>query len=519
MTLICKRLFDHRQSYLHFNDNNNDIDNDNNMPLYNDYDINKVTLNSYKKIINNDFNNGPKTILIYTDEHYDVTSLPCDHRFFMSSDDDYLWKQEVLAMPFIKSISFNDCPDRPMDKKFWDNIVDLLQSLLIREPSPEIHFYQMANGPLPIRHVPITSLSLNDNDLDEVMVDTDMFPETLTNLNLYKEQLVTGNIDLTYLQSLKSLYFKWKQYNNDQALLLDRTVLPPSLTELRLDTELPSLKLDLPPSVTELYLYGDSEYHFGDSDDDICDLPFRRLCLHPDFNSHSSVMNAPGTRFPHLHKLVLLSFDDSVLSHITSNRFPVLEYLKLGLQSQESDDEQTALDLSSLPSSIKSLEITPRRSISLLPAGIECLNLKSVEVFQMLSTIDWHSPSPSLIKTLTLDSYGHELKVGDIPSSVTSLRLINFIQPLSNVLLALPGIRKLLWYSGLKSHVIELLQQLPTTIQQLKLMMYNEAYDEQKFNLRRISPTTFIRIDDQLVRSGFIDLESFQSLIERTVTD
>ncbi|GAM19469.1 hypothetical protein SAMD00019534_026440, partial [Acytostelium subglobosum LB1] len=499
LSLSCKRLFEQRHSYLHFYIYG--------MPLYHNYNIDKVTLNSYKQIIDQVINNKPMTVFIYTNE-MNEWSKSADRRILIAGDKRYSdeWKNEVLAMPSIECITFSECELCPLDEKFWEGTVDFFKALRDRYQDgsiPEIKFNQTSK-PLQLHNIPITdidiSVDFNSNDDDELggIIRPGMFPSTLTKLCLYNNHIFEPRIDLTYLRSLKTLYF-----SNREDQPLDGTELPASLTELELESRLGHINLNLPPSITDLAVYGAIRYRM-----DIRNPQTIRSI------SCYSASNISIKDYTNLREISFLSTNDGELSQLTSENLPLLECMYLGFK----EVTMVPINLSGLPASLKRLCIkTQRRPIASLPSGIEWLRIHFDWFMEdvKLAGIVW--PSPSLIRTLKLESYYYELTPDDIPSSVTCLKLLSHKKQVRHTALS-PNIRKLLWYGGSREHTIELIQHLPMTIQRFDIQVGSEL-----FNLRRIDSTLFIQIEDVLLRSGFIDLATLESLLasikERSSSD
>ncbi|GAM19468.1 hypothetical protein SAMD00019534_026430 [Acytostelium subglobosum LB1] len=489
MSLVCKRLFDQRHSFLHFITDH--------LRLYHNYSIDKVTLNSYKQIINNDTNNIPKTIYIYSHEECNRSNAT-DHQIYIGrmrySDE---WKIEVQAIPWIKSITFSDCELCPLHQEFWDSTVDFLKALRNIDGSsiPEIKFDQ-STRPLHLYDIPLTELNIwvdYNYDQSPPVILPEMLPSTLTILNLYSCFVFEPRLDLTYLRSLKYLYMS----NSNKEQPLKGPELPPSLTALEFRSSLSEINLNLSPSVTSLVIDDiDAEARI------IVGNPQSLISLSTYSSSNISIKDYTSLREITLNYIE----DDDALAHFTSDYLPCLYMLSIGFKNG-----MQPINLLSLPASLRKLAIKTQRPIDSLPSGIEWLRITFTAVFlnpvQVMSSIGW--PKPSLIRTLKLESYYYELKDGDIPSSVTCLKLYQQRQPVSHTSLP-PSIRKLLWYEGTKQHYLQFIQQLQSllTVQRLQLLVGGKL-----FVLRRISATLFFHYDNFLIRSGFIDLDTLQSHI------
>ncbi|GAM19470.1 hypothetical protein SAMD00019534_026450 [Acytostelium subglobosum LB1] len=391
MSLVCKRWFDQRQSYLHFYTDRMNL---NKTGIIN---FNKtVTLNSYKQIINQDIINAPLTILLYTDPHQYINWDTSNRCILLNGD---TWKQEVLAMRWIKKITFCDCPAKPMDKEFWDGTTEFFEALIARDGHlPKIQFNQRTRA-LPQQHVHLDALAISiygDSNDDGGTFNIDALPPTLTSLRFNSYFWFVPHFDLTHLGSLKSLYL----LHDIQRKQFDSSNLPPSLTKLGI--ELPSMEnaplVKLPPGITNLSLQHNYPLQGG---------------------HYLSKLELPA------HYLRVLKFGDmdgSTLLRITSSNFPVLEHLIFEYKLFN----EIPMDLSSLPSSLQRLNVSTYRPIASLPSSIEWLSIQFECKFQ-LSDMVW--PSPSRIRTLHLAAYGHELKEGDIPTSITSLKLKRYNKP------------------------------------------------------------------------------------------
>ncbi|GAM19465.1 hypothetical protein SAMD00019534_026400 [Acytostelium subglobosum LB1] len=420
------------------------------------------------------------------------------------------WKQDVLSVVNIKVITFRDCIGYPMDKAFWDGTTDFFKSLRARDgwspSSPKICFAMMSKPQFAFGNdIPITTLGLQYEEYSpnmqgslfdgpgvieepaRVSIDTRMFPTSLVNLNVHRDYHFKPRFDLSYLSSLKQLYIK----NNDN-LVFDPSTLPLSLTRIQIGYGADQDLTNVPANVIDVAVYSPL-------------YPYPIQQQHIQHLTISSLRySLPAQRpFMNLRHLYTQSIDNEELINITSESFPMLETLVTALGNQYT--ETTLFDLSKLPSSLNRLEISPHRPIKSLPSGVVDLHIvfNQCETDFELSNIWSNSP---LINNLTLDTYRLELKVGDIPSSVTKLKLLDYGKSL-DIANVLPGtLRSLTWIGGTDHDIRYFLQHLPTNIVRLDIKI-----GEEKFNLSRLSDTLFLQLDYDL-RYGLITIDKLQSL-------
>ncbi|GAM26941.1 hypothetical protein SAMD00019534_101160 [Acytostelium subglobosum LB1] len=389
-----------------------------------------------------------------------------------------------------------------MDQQFWDGTVEFFKTLLLKHNGyiPEICFHQISRQLNQLQNIPITELKIFWIDRNDIQsrdpIQPGIFPSTLTKLYLLSHHIFEPCFDLTYLRSLTTL-----RYVSDQPSI--GAGLPESLTSLSVGSLIIQPSLNLPPSITHLVVHGESSPLQVQQPQSL-----RSMII----NSSSNISTQGYTD---LRQINIGCLDDNDLVHFTSDTLPSLYSMDVGFK----DNGLAPIQLRSLPVSLRRLRMVTQRPIVSLPSGLEWLEITFLSPLQYLSSIKW--PSPSRIGTLRLHSYCHERFV-DIPWSVTSLKIYS---QMKRVTLLKSTIKKLLLDRGstgryapeprvivhrTKQQNLEIIQNLPLDIQRLQLHIGHGK--ERLFDLLRITPTLFFKTDPNLVRSGFIDLETLKSL-------
>ncbi|GAM17535.1 hypothetical protein SAMD00019534_007100 [Acytostelium subglobosum LB1] len=333
-----------------------------------------------------------------------------------------------------------------------------------------------------------------------------MLPKTLVHLTIAGD-VITGRLDNVLPVGLKTLDLglsKWNhpitpgtlpskldtiifgQYFNQP---LSRSNLPESLTRLELNMAFnhPLDRDTLPPSLLQLVFQGSVYRH------PLPNLPttVTKLSM-PNYNNHvigmsdTTLYSRPNI-FPHLKELLFAEMPYSSLAAIISYSFPSLEELKIEKFKETRPLEEN--DLSTLPSTLRSLHIAPNGPITSFahtPLDNLFINCgRSRDTFTLESSQIW----PSSLLSLSLIDYNIPILPGDLPPSITSLHIHAFhyhIQPESLP----PTLRSLnLTYC---TNVDEFLHQIPKSVVKLESHTF---YKEYCFKLLRISETVFLRIN------------------------
>ncbi|GAM19471.1 hypothetical protein SAMD00019534_026460 [Acytostelium subglobosum LB1] len=484
MSLVCKRLFDQRQSYLSFN-----LDR---LPPRDYYNEDNVTLNSYKQIINNNIDCKSQSVLVYTDDD-GVIDMDYDCGYYIDSalSDNESWKQEVLGLVMVDHIHFRDCKDNAFDETFWNGVIGLLDTLRARYPSIIITA-SLTYMTQSMRDVPLTELSVEEDQPGDInIIQTYQYPPTLTKLMISRLYWVDPRLDLTGLTSLKIL-----QLPSLAGKPLDGSKLPSSLTDLTLTYTFNQTVSNLPPSVTNLRVLCVSNSH------PINHHPtLRTLQRGKTFNM---VFSSPSLPFTLLTTLRLGTIEINDFKSIDWTLMPMLTTLSMYLTTS---DTTTLINLSALPSSIKRMEVTPCAPIESFPDGLEYLHISFDRCsFKLVSTMWPGGIQASHIHTLSTYYYIHPLCRADLPASITTLKLFGSkclnLDPTEYP----PLLRKVEGTGRHSGHLLQTLSASP--IQQMELCMDNG----EGVALRRISSNIFMRIDERLVRSGFIHIDRLQTL-------
>ncbi|GAM28428.1 hypothetical protein SAMD00019534_116040 [Acytostelium subglobosum LB1] len=386
-----------------------------------------------------------------------------------------------------------------MDQKFWDGTIEFFDMLRKRGPLPSVH-YNMSSftrSNVNLRNIPITQLDIGNEgeyDVFDIGINSSILPTTLTGMDvaLCSQGRLSPNFDLRDMTSLEVLGF------GELVAPLDCSLFPPSLAFLTLYSPYKLPVFNLPPSLTDLTIFALNYPH------PINHPTLRMLYI----NLSSTALPAS----PNLVELFLESFNIHHLGTITSDTFPVLDKLVIGSIDGEPTSE---LDLSTLPAYLRRLEIAPNGQITSFPSGIEHLLIRLDKFSLKMTSSMW--PSPSHINTLTLHGglNTYTLKPGDIPGeSITSLNLIFYDQPIANLAMITPSLRYYRWHDDRSIKYIDQGQQfmdhIPLTTSHIVIHIKSVAFD-----LRRISPTLFLHIDPDLIRSGFIHLDKIQHILEQ----
>ncbi|GAM19641.1 hypothetical protein SAMD00019534_028160 [Acytostelium subglobosum LB1] len=315
----------------------------------------------------------------------------------------------------------------------------------------DIHLFSFSDrNKLRLNHIALSHLVIDDFDEEDYRLEPDSLPPTLVSLSIQRE----AYIDPAALPpSLKSLSLS--EFPNDQPI--DCSKLPSSLTKLVLD-HWPTHVLDnLPSGVTTLDIYRSMK--------------------------------------PFVIKHTPLQYLRTVHSSLTI----------VGFINSDEDGDQS-IDLSTLPSSLRSLAMHVDRRIIGLPCGLEKLELT-------FNKKDYGLPKCvqlTNVNSLTVIYYQRPLEPNDIPTTVTELTLQSYSQQFDPAVLP-TSIRKLTWSGGAYFNIRHLLHYLPLTILELDL-------NHSLFNLLRISDTLFFNRQHFTINSGFIDMTTIQSMVTADIT-
>ncbi|GAM19464.1 hypothetical protein SAMD00019534_026390 [Acytostelium subglobosum LB1] len=376
-----------------------------------------------------------------------------------------------------------------MDQIFWDGMSDFFDELKTLNLLPTLRFHKTGNMAVSLN---LNSVPINDIDMIfdgvELMhgpVHSNLYPVTLTKLNIINSFRIDPGFDLSGLPSLRTLYI-----GNFADETLDGSRLPPSLTSLEIGYEVVQPLVNLPPSLTDLAV-GSSSYPFN-----INHQPLRM------YNTPS--MPIENTyQHTHLQKLELETINIISIQFITSTAFPVLENLLIGSM------EIGSYDLSTLPTSLKRLNISPDEDarITSFPSGLEHLEMSLIYAISIKLSIGLWTQSPR-IKTLILNRYKYPLEAGDLPPALTSLTFPKYDPPRALDPTVMPAsLRHLKWQGGCSLQLIQPVLIHLTNVIHLELQVQTGIY-----NLRRITPTIFFRLVT-LINSGFIHIDQLQSLL------
>ncbi|GAM19461.1 hypothetical protein SAMD00019534_026360 [Acytostelium subglobosum LB1] len=404
-----------------------------------------------------------------------------------------MWKNEVKSIPRVGSITFADCWKVPLDKVFWGDVSGFLLEMKATH-GPDLEISLDLSSKDSIRQqttLPIDRLYLVEEMPDSIL-HSSMLPPTVTSLDfaLHSDEQVGKQLDLADSNSIRTLSIT--SLLTEQPL--DGSRLPRSLTELRLYNGFCQPMTNLPPSLTSLYL-GTPNYPFT-----IHHTPLIQLWV------NQSTALSTSLPYINLRELILKSTDVIVLDQITSLNYPVLEKLITGSIVDATPCSQP-INLSTLPTSLTWLEIDPKRATTPIPEGVQHLTITFPKTTMLaLSTILCDKPS-SKLHTLVLNCYGRRLQESDIPSSLTSLTLYQYKQPLDQCVLK-PSLRNLELPDS-SDHIAAQLQQLPTTIVQLEICLLRD-----RIKLRRLSPTLFLQSHHNLGQYCFIHLDTFLQRIK-----
>ncbi|GAM19467.1 hypothetical protein SAMD00019534_026420, partial [Acytostelium subglobosum LB1] len=292
----------------------------------------------------------------------------------------------------IKRVVFRDCIDYLMDQEFWDGTAHLFDTLRARHDAPHRINFEATYDLPSLRNVPITKLTL-ENEYRDLEIDIDRLPPTLTELIINTCTRFIPLIDLRGLTLLKKL-----SISDLDGQPLDGSRLPPSLTCLRLDSKFNQEVINLPTTITDMIVWTRA-YELGPNN-----LTIRRLELYdPSVERNTDALITLD--FPKMRSLLLDTVPRSeIYSRITSDNFPILETLDLGQTTMLFNQ----YNLSTLPSSLKTLTISVCRPISWLPCYLESLTITFEAPDLTISSVKW-SPSTPMIKTMHLVSYGQVL--------------------------------------------------------------------------------------------------------------
>ncbi|GAM17542.1 hypothetical protein SAMD00019534_007170 [Acytostelium subglobosum LB1] len=400
-----------------------------------------------------------------------------------------------MNVPLIKRLTFADSLESPLHQTFWDGALPFLNKLRASHPNIVIS-YVMLSTPQQrsLCHVPLNGLSIyfnQDEDSAEDIIDinsvvgTSFFPKTLDTLLLYSDYAMPldNSTDLSGLTHLTTLFLS----NMCHPLNGDR--LPRSLTGLELSSNFDQPVTNLPSALTDLTVYSSQTSSI----------------VHPPALKYLYQCTTASNLSQHLYhsltELVLGLIGEGDLSHITSDNLPVLK--KLTCQGFTMMMNLDPLDLSTLPTSLKWLNITPNKPIESVPCGVESLRISFTQSnFQLPDNL---FQQPSSIRKLQLFGYEHPLRAGEVPASTKVLKLVTYYQRL-DVARVLnpqtgPQLTKLKWEGYEDVDVHNFLMELPESLISLEL-------GTKMMNLRRVSNSLFFHTDYIFTRSGFITLDT-----------
>ncbi|GAM21766.1 hypothetical protein SAMD00019534_049410 [Acytostelium subglobosum LB1] len=492
VTLVCKRLYDHRQQYL-------------NLIGTNVYMRSKdhCYLNSYKPIINNATKQSSSTT-------YEVDLVA----FFQSDCSiDIEGLRESLSNPAIKRVSIlryrlGLIHPLAIFHLQWDHMETVLDELAARSvqldlvndsvtlPSmAHLHLTKLCcvvdhvyDNPFPSS---VTHLSLGGHKEPKSKL-IEMLPPGLKELNISELFMFNAYIKPGSLPSqLESIIFN-DRFNQ----ILESKTFPSTLRSLSLGASFDqSLRgTALPSSITHLDLVRVGQYTH-----DLTNLPasltsirlpesFSRVLNHPPLQSLDLLLFMPSNNdtYP---KLTLLKMGLLKSKEFPASRFPNIERLYIGAS-------QHNLDISTLPWSsliFASLLIGPEAMTSSIskpiPFGVQELELGNCNFINVPA-----GSLPCSLTTLRMNNV-ENLKPGHIPQSVTSLGLYHYdVQSLDPGVLSatcLPLLRHLTLDNVLGMDDLVLKHPLPLSIVSLTLgpcrAGANEVY------LRRLSERVYFK--------------------------
>ncbi|GAM17596.1 hypothetical protein SAMD00019534_007710 [Acytostelium subglobosum LB1] len=425
LTLVCKRFFDHRESYLRLNADA--------LPGTYAYHQHGTMLGSYRGIIDQHIVNA-KMYTVRVHSTYTRFQPPDYFYFFADLDTDHSVDsinklyQAVLAIPNIAMVQFSESKKHPFSRDCWDRMKPMLQELtersvpleyerLVRpEPLPDIPlttmhilaiprkvWWRLAPNMLPstLTRLSISSMAL-EGTLDQGVLPAglkmlSMFysEEDDANLNINLGSLLPPHLETLCIGSSINQSIPWSplpssiktlEFGSQFGRQLDGTCLPQSLTRLTMDG-LPPCPINFPPSLTELkldrlYLYSSDQTH-----------PSQWLQCDTTMSPFSHLLELNIKRY--LHHLELM--------WITSATFPKLQRLCMAGAVDYSGEAQVArLDLSSLPSTLRNLTIHVDRPTTFGLHGIEDLTLECAfkDAFNLVD-----SPLPLSLTAFFLNRY------------------------------------------------------------------------------------------------------------------
>ncbi|GAM25035.1 hypothetical protein SAMD00019534_082100 [Acytostelium subglobosum LB1] len=517
-------------------------------------------MRSYHQLLQRDFIDTDQHVCIqskydgYVQPYYDL------YYFAIEDKNDHSWRQNLMRLPHVGSIEFVDDRDEPFDQEFWNglesflddvvNIRSVLDISFIKHSSP---LYQMdhikhiktmvikgdLNMPIIRAHLPSSLKSLTiggnyDHTLDHVQPDTmtclslhlarnwnqpikpGALPQSLTMIKFGKafdQSIPPGMLP----PSVTSIYFSYASRFNSP---LDGDRLPRSLTllDMGLESRFNFPLVNLPSSLTNIAL--------GTANNQVIIHPtLRRVNLHS-ANPRLAIVGDHQTQsiFTCLVNMRLLEVPSNIWTTINPTSFPGLTELYI----KSFKDKDTPINLSTLPPSLIILDFRPHGNWT--PPPNTCTHpLRLLETLSMyMANLDNNKLSscwlPSTITSLKLYKYQHYLEVGDIPTSVTSLTIEDGMPQWYTRTFPSASLRHLSLKWPPASH-----HEAPNMFWQricgngdgICVLDYEEEH-LCTLHLIRISQTLFLNMNNDLLFSGFIDVDTLTTRLtsrRRTMID
>ncbi|GAM24872.1 hypothetical protein SAMD00019534_080470 [Acytostelium subglobosum LB1] len=421
--------------------------------------------------------------------------------------DDEHWQEEVLAMKNVGSITLRECSIVPFNKMFWTEIGTFMAEMSSR--SVDLWMVLLAesgeDAPPQLEHLPLSTILLELKGAHEYGAERVWFarlPRTLKRLDLkgivVMDLFDAGVMDLPSCQTIKGwskslpssntlpVNLKEISFSDNFTGPISSNNLPPQLESITLGMGVRHPLINLPASVTKLSLPHGYEQQINHAP--LLSLIYKRGPSVPDLVC------------PSLTSLECESVGIKELSRIHSAAFPKLTTLKLGRIDE--DCWRGPLDLSTLPSTLRHLEISACGPITGLPSELDTLMMSCTEEFRITSS----STLPQSLRSLSMHQYAHALMSGDIPSNLVSLCLTLCRHcPHPGVLPT--SLRRLEQYRAEPpDHLADILAC--TTLIDINLHGRNHG---GLLELRRINQSLFLNYSVHLPNFGFIDTNAILS--------
>ncbi|GAM23046.1 hypothetical protein SAMD00019534_062210 [Acytostelium subglobosum LB1] len=462
LSLVCKRWFEHRDKYMSFETRA--------LATSSDYGESVIRLNSYKHVFDESFKSKWFTICVFSSTRipmgqFEYIASCYDRTFITGGEGDHSWKHEILELPLIESIRFDDS----ILEAEWAHMGTFFDELTRRGVTD---LTVDMTYPIPLRDMPIRTMRITCRE--PWTAQPSFFPTTLTKLSIYAQ--FSGTLDNMLPAGLKylSLPDAWNHPLGQNALptgletlrlgdqysqSLDR-VLPPALTELRIPAHESYKSLVVPSSLTSLTIGYYTNTLIDNANLKMLDVIYPP----PSFEQHISLV-----------ELTIHNFSWHNVDIISSSSFPCLERLNIRTHPITNHNPLAeSPDLTSLPSRLRWLEIKTCSGIRALPEKLENLALFCTSEFSLHKGL-----LPSALQNLILVGYSHELQYDTFPLTLRQFKPCRvFIK-----------------------HNPNLLEMLPISVVDIRLpLLFNDHY----LWLYRMSADLYFRHSINLLRCGFI---------------